>query len=646
MTGQPAIVIEKVSKTYRAGRSVTDVPVPRLLPGSKGRGNRRPDRRDDDFVDDEDELDEVHEELQEPDRGNEEAERPADRIVHALRDVSLEVPRGARLGVLGPVGSGKSTLLKLLARITPPTSGRVLVRGRVSPPLELATSFLNPNATGRQNAFLIARLFGVPRQVVEARLPEIFELAGIEEKLEHRAGTYSNRQYRRLGTSIALHLDPDILLADDRLVAGDPEFAERVEALLEEATKRGDLTILFAASDVETVSGLCEEAIWLADGQIVERRPLERAAGTRPARRRTRRRPAASDMAAGLDALDPAQRELAEQLIAKGRSYEELAAERKTSVTSLRDEARRMLTTTAPDGGRLPAELRDQIADYMLGQTRPSHAELELLAATPEGRHWPIVIAYYLEDLAPVGLPAFPREPGPGGYEGFVPPLDPGASVLVDYLAIALGPERAREALAAATDKAIWKDAAQVKWADVAEAAGFDHEEAKAVTQRLLATRGAEGLPDPEPQRFGKRVSITAASLRSVDGLPTRSVRLCEDVMVETVIDSSAGGMRMRVQLVLETHDGEVVRLDQPEDFEAGGAGRYHVFARFPAGMLDDGHYSACVVAHVESNGHESRIELRDAFSFEALDTGESADDEDAPRNSIGPEEVEWRVSP
>lgn len=646
MTGQPAIVIEKVSKTYRAGRSVTDVPVPRLLPWSKGRGTRRPDRRDEDFIDDEDELDEVHEELQEPDRGEEEAERPAGRIVHALRDVSLEVPRGARLGVLGPVGSGKSTLLKLLARITPPTSGRVLVCGRVSPPLELATSFLNPNATGRQNAFLLARLFGVPHQVVEARLPEIFELAGIEEKLEHRAGTYSNRQYRRLGTSIALHLDPDILLADDRLVGGDPEFAERVEALLEEATKRGDLTILFAASDVETVSGLCDEAIWLAGGQIVERRPLERTAATRPARRRTRRRPAASEMAAGLDALGPAQRELAEQLVAKGRSYEELAAQRGTSVSSLREEARRMLVTAAPDGGRLPAELRDQIADYMLGQTSPSGAELELLAATPEARHWPIVIAYYLEDLAPAGLPAFPREPDPRGYEGFVPPLDPGASVLVDYLAIALGPERAREALAAATDKAIWKDAAQVKWPDVAEAAGFDHEEAKAVTQRLLATRGAEGLPDPEPQRFGERVSITAASLRSIDGVPTSSVRLCEDAIVETVIDSSVGGMRMRLQVVLETHDGEVVRLDQPEDFQAGGAGRYHVFARFPAGLLDDGHYSARVVAHVESNGHESRIELPDAFSFEALDTGESADDEDAPRESIGPEDVEWRVSP
>lgn len=496
MSDEPAILVEHLSKSYRTGRGVTDVPIPMGFPGSGARGKRAGrGRRDDDFDDDEDEEvmerpDEVDEEDDE-----EEAGPSTGRIVHALCDVSLEVPRGGRLAVLGAAGSGKSTLLKVIARITPPTEGRVTVRGRVSPPLDLAASFMNPNATGRQNAFIVARLFGLPKRLIGPQLDDIFELAGVPEKIHHRVGTYSNRQYRRLAISIALHLQPDILLIDDRLATSDDEFGERVGERLLQSTASRKLTILFASSDVETARGICDEAIWLADGEIVERRKLEEAAPTGAARRRLRRGNVPSP--GGLDVVEPEQRELATELVGRGRTYEQLAAERGTTPETIREEAQRMLVTVAPDGGRLDAEVRAAIADFMLGQSQPADDELRRLAATPEARVWPVVIAHYLEHLAPAGLPAFPREP-PDGYEGFVPVPEPAAAVLAEYLAIAIGPDRAREALAAATDKAIWKGVSQVIWSDVSEAAGFDHHEAKAAVQRLLAARSANGLPDPE----------------------------------------------------------------------------------------------------------------------------------------------------
>lgn len=644
MSDEPAIRVEHLSKSYKAARSVTDVPIPKGFPGSGSRGKGKGRGRQDEDFEDEDDLEERRpEELDEEDDLEEEgaAVPPSDRIVHALNDVSLEVKRGARLAVLGPAGSGKSTLLKVIARITPPTAGRVIVHGRVSPPLDLAASFMNSNATGRQNVFIVARLFGLSKRLVANQIDDIFDLAGIAEKIDHRTATYSNRQYRRLAISIALHLQPDVLLIDDRLASTDEAFVAHVRDWLLQASTDGDLTILFAAGDVETVSGICDEAIWLADGRIVERRPLEDGAPAVVPRARPRRRSEAPP--GGLDVLDASQRQLAHDLLADGRTFEQIAATRGTTVDSVRDEARRMLATVAPDGGRLEPALRDEISDYILGQSHPDAAELERLAATPAARHWPVVIAYYLGHLAPEGLPAFPREPGPAGYEGFVPRPEPAAAVLVDYLAIAQGSARAREAFAAATDKALWKGATQVKWPDVAECAEFDHEEAKAVTQRLLAARSATGLPDPEYTPFGYGVSIAAATLRSADGLPVQLVRRSEEVMVETVLDATAGSQDARVDVVLEARGLDPVHIRQPQEFAVPEAGRYHVVARLPAALLDAGEYRARVVADVQRDGHTAQVELRDAFLFEVLDTG---DELVADGDSGAGADVRWHVSP
>jgi ABC-type polysaccharide/polyol phosphate transport system ATPase subunit len=493
MSDEPAILVEHLAKSYRAGRAVTDVPIPLGFPGSRSNMDRRRERRDAELDDDEDEDDEDDLEEREP-----ETDEPVDgsnRIIHALRDVSFEVPRGARLAVLGPPGSGKSTLLKVVARITPPTDGTVTVRGRVSPPLDLAASFLNARATGRQNAFMVARLFGLPKRLIRPRLEEIFAFAGIAEKIDHRAGTYSSLQYRRLAVSITLHLDPDILLVDGRL-GPDPEFADRVRDWIMKASSQGALTVLYASGKAQSVSGVCDEAIWLDDGRIVDRRPLEppveRPMPVEPREPPPRREPLPRG---GLSRLDRGQRALAKQLITIGRSYDDLAAERDVTPEEVRDAAQAMLRTAAPDGGHVAPELREALGDYLLGQTAPGRAELELLVATPEARVWTVSVHRHLGHLAPAGLPALPHVTSRVGHEQRIPKPEPAAVLLVRYLEIALGSQPAEEAREAATDRAIWRGANDVRWAYVADAAGIDRIEASAIIERLSALRTASGLP-------------------------------------------------------------------------------------------------------------------------------------------------------
>ena len=655
-------------KSYKTARSVTDVPIPRGFPGSGSRKARG--RRDDDIDDEDDAIEPRPDDLERAERADEEPAPESGRIVHALRDVSLEIQRGARLAVLGPAGSGKSTLLKVIARITPPTEGRVTVRGRVSPPLDLAASFLNPNTTGRQNAVTVARLFGVPKRLVLAQLDDIFELAGISEKLDHRVGTYSNRQYRRLAISVALHLQPSILLIDDRLVGADDEFAQRVHEWLLAASAKGDLTILFAAADAEIVGAICDEAIWLDEGHLVKRDSLEQVDAPVPKEAPAQDRPAAQDAPpsedtppledtpadgrrppasvpglGGLDLVDTEQRELARALVAEGRTYAQLAAERGVTVDRVRADAQRMLVEVAPDGGRLEPELREAIGDFMLGQTHPDPAELQRLAASPGARHWPVVIAHFLEHLAPEGLPAFPREPGPGGYQnydGVIPRPRPDATLLAEYLAIALGPDRAREAVAAATDKAIWKGVPDFTWSDVCKAAGYDRAEAKAVTRRLEAARKEAGLPALSAALEAEDISIATATLRAADGLPADSLRRSEQVTVETVVEVTDERDMIRVELVFQARGLNPVRFRQPQGFCAPMIGRYRFIARFPVLLLDPAEYRASVVVDVTRNGRASQVELLDAFGFEVLDVGDELDG----LQEVDPAaDVRWHVS-
>jgi len=188
--------------------------------------------------------------------------------VWALHEVSFAVPAGQIVGVVGPNGAGKSTLLKLLARVTPPTSGRASVRGRVVSLLELGAGF-QPDLSGRENVVLNAAFHGIERETVLARLDTIVEFASLKESIDRPVKTYSSGMYLRLAFSVAINLEPDILLADEILAVGDLEFQERCLRRVQQAGREDGLTVLFVSHDLTAVRRLCDRTLWLDHGEIV-----------------------------------------------------------------------------------------------------------------------------------------------------------------------------------------------------------------------------------------------------------------------------------------------------------------------------------------------------------------------------------------
>jgi lipopolysaccharide transport system ATP-binding protein len=163
-------------------------------------------------------------------------------------------------------------LLKILARIAPPTSGRVVLNGRVAPLLGIARVVMNLDVSGRDNVHLVAGFYDIPRAVVARRMPAIMRFAGLEGHEDRLGKTYSSGLWRRLAFSILLNLEPDILLADEELLVGDAAFREQSLRAIEEAKADG-LTLLFASHDMEMVNTLCDEAVLMENGEIAARGP-------------------------------------------------------------------------------------------------------------------------------------------------------------------------------------------------------------------------------------------------------------------------------------------------------------------------------------------------------------------------------------
>lgn len=186
--------------------------------------------------------------------------------IWALKDVSFEVPRGQVLGVIGQNGAGKSTLLKLLTRITEPTTGRAVIRGRVGSLLEVGTGF-HPELTGRENIFLSGALLGMKRHEIRQRFDDIVDFSGVSKFLDTPIKRYSSGMRVRLGFAVAAHLDPEILLIDEVLAVGDAEFQRRCLGKMEGLTSQGR-TILFVSHNMPSIESLCDRAILLQDGQI------------------------------------------------------------------------------------------------------------------------------------------------------------------------------------------------------------------------------------------------------------------------------------------------------------------------------------------------------------------------------------------
>jgi lipopolysaccharide transport system ATP-binding protein len=193
--------------------------------------------------------------------------------IWALKDVSFSLKEGEVLGVIGRNGAGKSTLLKVLTRITAPTAGEAVIRGRVGSLLEVGTGF-HPELTGRENVYLNGAILGMGRREITKKLPEIVDFAGVATFLDTPVKRYSSGMSVRLAFSVAAHLEPEILLVDEVLSVGDAEFQKRSLGRMEEFSQSGR-TVIFVSHQMQAVARLCDRAILLDGGQIVREGPSD-----------------------------------------------------------------------------------------------------------------------------------------------------------------------------------------------------------------------------------------------------------------------------------------------------------------------------------------------------------------------------------
>src|SRR5438094_2837700 len=191
---------------------------------------------------------------------------PSAEAVYALKDVSFSVDRGQCFGVVGANGSGKSTLLKLIAGTAKPTTGTIDVEGRVSALLELGAGF-HPDFTGRENAYLNGSLLGLSRRETEAAMPKIESFAQLGRFFDAPIKTYSSGMAARLGFSVAVHVDPEVLLVDEVLAVGDEYFQHKCYAKIAEFRGAGK-TIVLVSHDIGLIQRLCDRAIWLDQGRV------------------------------------------------------------------------------------------------------------------------------------------------------------------------------------------------------------------------------------------------------------------------------------------------------------------------------------------------------------------------------------------
>lgn len=190
-------------------------------------------------------------------------------VTHAIKGLTLRIPRGASVGLIGRNGSGKSTFLKLLTGIYKPDSGQISVNGRVAALIELGAGF-HPDFTGRENLYLAGVMHGLSKQEIENRFDEIVSFAELEHVIDDPVRSYSSGMFMRLGFSIAVHTDPDILLVDEVLAVGDAGFVAKCKDRIGELRKAGK-TLVLVTHDLDSVERWCDEAIWLHEGEVKDR---------------------------------------------------------------------------------------------------------------------------------------------------------------------------------------------------------------------------------------------------------------------------------------------------------------------------------------------------------------------------------------
>jgi lipopolysaccharide transport system ATP-binding protein len=185
----------------------------------------------------------------------------------ALDDVSFDIQVGESIGIIGRNGAGKSTLLKILSRITLPTKGSVILRGRMASLLEVGTGF-HSELTGRENVFMNGSILGLKKREIEAKFDEIVDFSGVEQFIDTPLKHYSSGMQLRLAFAVAAHLEPEILVIDEVLAVGDAEFQKRCLGKMDEVSRSGR-TVLFVSHNLGALQELCPKSIYLNSGKIV-----------------------------------------------------------------------------------------------------------------------------------------------------------------------------------------------------------------------------------------------------------------------------------------------------------------------------------------------------------------------------------------
>lgn len=186
----------------------------------------------------------------------------------ALKDVSFEIQRGERVGIIGRNGAGKSTLFKVLSRITEPTTGRISLNGRVASLLEVGTGF-HPELTGRENIYLNGAVLGMSKVEIKRKFDEIVDFAEVENFLDTPVKRYSSGMYVRLAFAVAAHLEPEILIVDEVLAVGDIQFQKKCLGKMENLSESNGRTLLFVSHNMDAIQRLCSRCLMMKNGQLV-----------------------------------------------------------------------------------------------------------------------------------------------------------------------------------------------------------------------------------------------------------------------------------------------------------------------------------------------------------------------------------------
>ncbi len=186
---------------------------------------------------------------------------------HALEDINFNVYQGEAIGIIGKNGAGKSTLLKILSKITPPSQGKIISRGRIASLLEVGTGF-HPELTGRENVFLNGSILGMTNAEIKSKFDEIIDFSNTEKFLDTPLKHYSSGMQLRLAFAVAAFLEPEILIIDEVLAVGDAEFQKKCMGKMESASKEEGKTILFVSHDLNAITNLTRKSLLLKSGKF------------------------------------------------------------------------------------------------------------------------------------------------------------------------------------------------------------------------------------------------------------------------------------------------------------------------------------------------------------------------------------------